>query len=399
MANFNLTGSNASNTGNVLRTSVTGTSSAAVPLMVTNLGTGLSLRVNDATGDTDTTPFVVDAVGNVGIGTASPGASSILDVTSTTGGIVFPRMTLTQRNAIASPVDGMVIYNTTNAKFDGYHSGAWRTILSFTTHSISDTVGAIFGITGNSLTSGRLIELLSSSSSLTGSLLNASYTGTGTGNAIRASTGSSSAGVPLMVTNLGSGISFRVNDATDDADTTPFVVSASGNVGIGTASPSTALDVVGDIQYTGTITDISDRRLKKDIVPLSANMASNLYKVKTYSFKMKNDPTEKTEFGVMAQELETLFPDLVKTANDEIKTKSVNYMGLIAPMIQSIQDLKNQNDALKKEISVLKNKPNMGGNNINYALLFGIGFVFMMLSSFMGAGVVYFFLRPRLGQK
>lgn len=202
-----------------------------------------------------------------------------------------------------------------------------------------------------------------------------------------------------MVTNLGSGISFRVNDATDDADTTPFVVSASGNVGIGTASPSTALDVVGDIQYTGTITDISDRRLKKDIVPLSANMASNLYKVKTYSFKMKNDPTEKTEFGVMAQELETLFPDLVKTANDEIKTKSVNYMGLIAPMIQSIQDLKNQNDALKKEISVLKNKPNMGGNNINYALLFGIGFVFMMLSSFMGAGVVYFFLRPRLGQK
>jgi hypothetical protein len=68
-------------------------------------------------------------------------------------------------------------------------------------------------------------------------------------------------------------------------------------------------------------------------------------------------------------------------------------------MIQSIQDLKNQNDALKKEISVLKNKPNMGGNNINYALLFGIGFVFMMLSSFMGAGVVYFFLRPRLGQK
>jgi hypothetical protein len=52
--------------------------------------------------------------GNVGIGTTSPGASSILDISSTTKGLVLPRMTKTQRDAIVSPVAGMAIYQTDN---------------------------------------------------------------------------------------------------------------------------------------------------------------------------------------------------------------------------------------------------------------------------------------------
>jgi len=72
LAEFILSGSNAANTGNVVRIAQEGTSSVAVPLMVTNLGAGLSFRVNDETGDNDTTPFVIDASGNVGIGTTSP---------------------------------------------------------------------------------------------------------------------------------------------------------------------------------------------------------------------------------------------------------------------------------------------------------------------------------------
>jgi len=47
----------------------------------------------------------------VGIGTSSPNAA--LDVTSTTNGFLPPRMTTTQRDAIASPAVGLVIFNTT----------------------------------------------------------------------------------------------------------------------------------------------------------------------------------------------------------------------------------------------------------------------------------------------
>ncbi|MFS4461140.1 hypothetical protein [Bdellovibrio sp. HCB2-146] len=56
----------------------------------------------------------VDHNGNIGIGTAAPGASSILDISSTTKGVVLPRMTKAQRDAITSPVAGMAIYQTDN---------------------------------------------------------------------------------------------------------------------------------------------------------------------------------------------------------------------------------------------------------------------------------------------
>ena len=86
--NANLSGNNAGNTGTLIKVTVSGASSAAVPLMVTNLGTGLSLRVNDETGDTDTTPFVIDASGNVGIGNAAPGALLDLGLAGTKAGVM-----------------------------------------------------------------------------------------------------------------------------------------------------------------------------------------------------------------------------------------------------------------------------------------------------------------------
>ena len=59
----------------------------------------------------------------VGIGTNTPHASAQLDVTSTTKGVLFPRMTLAQRNAIVSPTAGLMIYQTDNTPgfyfFDG----------------------------------------------------------------------------------------------------------------------------------------------------------------------------------------------------------------------------------------------------------------------------------------
>lgn len=63
---------NVASTGTVLNLLVSGTSSAALPLMITNAGTGLSYRVNDDGTTTDTSPFVIDATGNVGVGIAIP---------------------------------------------------------------------------------------------------------------------------------------------------------------------------------------------------------------------------------------------------------------------------------------------------------------------------------------
>lgn len=58
----------------------------------------------------------------IGIGNTNPDPSAILDVTSTTQGMLAPRMTTTQRNAITSPADGLLVFDTDEDIFYFYDS-------------------------------------------------------------------------------------------------------------------------------------------------------------------------------------------------------------------------------------------------------------------------------------
>jgi Chaperone of endosialidase len=62
---------------------------------------------------------------NVGIGTTTPNSSAILDVSSTTKGMLMPRMSTTQRNAIVSPAQGLTILNTDDKCIDIYDGTNW----------------------------------------------------------------------------------------------------------------------------------------------------------------------------------------------------------------------------------------------------------------------------------
>lgn len=135
-----------------------------------------------------------------------------------------------------------------------------------------------------------------------------------------------------------------------------------GRLGIGTASPAAALHVVGDIQYTGVLTDISDRRLKKNIVPMYSAL-DTVRNIKTYSYVLKNDPRNQTEYGVIAQEMQQLIPNLVKYIDADKKYIGVNYVGLIPWSIRAIQEvdshqqnLKMENDKLKERVEELEAK-------------------------------------------
>ena len=70
------------------------------------------------------------STGTVGIGTTAPNASAILDVQSVTKGLRLPNMTTTQKNAIASPAAGLMVFDTTLAKACLYTGAAWQTITS-----------------------------------------------------------------------------------------------------------------------------------------------------------------------------------------------------------------------------------------------------------------------------
>lgn len=67
----------------------------------------------------------INSSGNVGIGTNSPNAAARLDVSSTTSGFLPPRMTEAQRDLIATPPDGLMLYNTTTDKLQVRAAGSW----------------------------------------------------------------------------------------------------------------------------------------------------------------------------------------------------------------------------------------------------------------------------------
>jgi hypothetical protein len=67
---------------------------------------------------------------NVGIGTQSPHASAVLDVSSTNKGMLAPRMNTSQRTAIASPAKGLLVYDTDVNSLFHYNGSAWANLSS-----------------------------------------------------------------------------------------------------------------------------------------------------------------------------------------------------------------------------------------------------------------------------
>jgi len=63
--------------------------------------------------------------GSVGIGTVNPNPSAILELSSTEKGFLLPRLTSAQRDAIVSPAEGLILFNTSTGRPNYYYSGNW----------------------------------------------------------------------------------------------------------------------------------------------------------------------------------------------------------------------------------------------------------------------------------
>jgi len=111
--------------------------------------------------------------------------------------------------------------------------------------------------------------------------------------------------------------------------------------------------VNGDITYTGSSTQSSDQRLKKDIQPLGENVLGKIEALEGVSYFWRKDEFPQKNFsddkqiGLIAQQLEVEFPALVKTNDDGFK--SVNYNGFTAVLLQAVKELNSKVKQLESE--------------------------------------------------
>lgn len=193
--------------------------------------------------------------------------SAMLDVKSTSKGLLLPRMTQSQRNAIATPAYGLMIYQTDNNPGFYYFDGvAWSRVGDgFGTIT---SIGTQNGVTGGPITNSGTIGLTGQALSLHNVNTNGFFYRNGSvistrsiavsGNAISIANGSGAAGNPTISLSIGTGaaqvsagnhnhdgeylIEYTETDPTwsGDANTTSNITRV-GNVGIGQVSPSAAL--------------------------------------------------------------------------------------------------------------------------------------------------------------
>jgi hypothetical protein len=161
--------------------------------------------------------------------------------------------------------------------------------------------------------------------------------------------------VNLQNATLGSYIFNSTNNSTTF---TRMFIDYNGNVGIGTTAPLRTFYVNGTSGGTNAWENLSDKRLKKDVL----SFENGLDKVmalrpitfnwnKTVNPELKLD--DRNHLGFIAQEVEAVLPQVVSTADDAMKTKSVAYSDIVPVLTKAIQEQQAEIEVLKAQNAAL----------------------------------------------
>ena len=152
---------------------------------------------------------------------------------------------------------------------------------------------------------------------------------------------------------------FFIGTLNGSMETTHLMIDRNtGNVGIGSVAVPSQKLVVAGIGLGNEWQVTSDLRLKKDIEALE-NPLKKILNLQGIYFKWKKDQHSQNaspsrHIGLIAQNVEKQFPELVLTDNNGMK--SVNYAAMVAPLIEAVKILKQENDELKISVEKLNSR-------------------------------------------
>jgi hypothetical protein len=151
----------------------------------------------------------------------------------------------------------------------------------------------------------------------------------------------------MYLTNSGGTVSIGVG-AIHNSDT-----AMTFNTTVNTSSKN--LNVTGNIVATGEVTAYSDRRVKDNIKTFDNALEKILNSRGVTYTRNDTDDKERVQMGVIAQEIQKNFPEVVNEATDGT-TLTVNYSAMAGAFIEAFKDQQTQIDELKELVQKLSDK-------------------------------------------
>ena len=161
----------------------------------------------------------------------------------------------------------------------------------------------------------------------------------------------------LWLTNSNAESIVFLTGTTVGSATGRLTISNAGNVGIPSANAAYKLNVIGTVYASGAAGALSDIRHKKNVQPVSDGMLDIIDNLRPVTYEWK-DPSDSgmqgTQIGFIAQEVESVLPEIVLTQEDEDKTKGLKYNEFIPVLVKAMKELKGENDLLKQDVKEVK---------------------------------------------
>lgn len=107
---------------------------------------------------------------------------------------------------------------------------------------------------------------------------------------------------------------------------------------------NTNVIIPNNLIVRGNLTNPSDLELKKDIIEITSNKAAGIKQLRCIEYKYKDDENEQTHFGFVAQEMKSIYPNLVQESDIG---KTINYLELIPMLVKRMNDLELELESLK----------------------------------------------------
>ena len=124
-------------------------------------------------------------------------------------------------------------------------------------------------------------------------------------------------------------------------------------IGINWGAPAYTLDVAGTIRATVDVIVTSDERVKENIATIATPL-SMVEAMRGVYYTLKADPSSIRKVGVIAQEIETVLPEVVHTSEEENGMKAVSYGNITAVLIEGMKELSSTVKGLQAEVSTMK---------------------------------------------